>query len=290
MPLRLGIVLLLISLAALAAGQETRLAEDPPLVGAPKRGAISGTLQPAKQVAKVQAVSRTTKQVYFTDLPDKSTGKFVIKDVPGDATYDLCVTTADGRSFEGIDLEMPDARLARLAEQRRKQLHMAAPPAHAFTADDANGILEYIAKTEDFMDIRRAIYLQGHGVHAAALVELLRTKEYYAAKPGELIWRMELWYFQFSHGQWERIPETERVLRRERIAFEKWSQIDLEYYPQLSVFVDAGGVAKPVDFTIPDKPDPSRGRPKNTKPELTTQARVMGVDEAPEPASSPAGK
>ena len=89
----------------------------------------------------------------------------------------------------------------------------------AFTglADDANAILQYVARMEDFMDLRRTIYLQGHGSQAAALVELLRTKEYYAAKPGELIWRVEIWYFQFSHGEWERIPESERVLRRERL-------------------------------------------------------------------------
>jgi hypothetical protein len=283
----MGTVLLL---TALAAGQDAKLTEDPPLVRAPAAGTISGTIAPAKQVDRLQAVSRVTKQGYFPATFDKATGKFLFKDIPGDATYDLCITTADGRTFEGIDLEMPDARLARLADQRRKQLHMPAPPAHAFSADDANGILEYIAKTEDFMDIRRALYLQGHGDHATALVELLRTKEYYAAKPGELIWRVELWYFQFSHGQWERIAETERVLRRERISFDKWSQIDVEYYLQLSVFVEATGVAKPVDFTIPDKSDPSRGRPKNTKPELTSQAHVMGLDETPEAASQSAEK
>ena len=137
------------------------------------------------------------------------------------------------------------------------------------------------------MDIRRTLYVQGHGDRATALVELLRTKEYHSAKPGELIWRVELWYFQYSHGSWERITETDRVLRRERLPFEKWKALDVEYYPALSAYVDAAGFAKAVDFTIPDKPDPSRGRPKNTQPELATPPHVIGVEAKLKQAHAP---
>jgi hypothetical protein len=282
---RIAIACVLAALAASAAGP--KLVEDPPLLRAPKDGNISGVIRPAAQVAKLQAVSRVTKQTYAPTELDKASGKFLFTLLPGDATYDLCVTTADGRTIEGIDLEMADARLARLAEVRRKDLLLPPPPAHPFTAEDANAILQYVAKTEDFMDIRRMLYLRGHGTRAAALVELLRTKEYYAAKPGELIWRVELWYFQFNHGDWERIPDTERVLRRERTPHDKWAQIDLQYDPALSVFIDPNGTSPAVDFSIPDKADPSRGRPKNTKPELDTPPHVTGLDEKPEPASQP---
>jgi len=263
------------SLAAFA--QETRLVEDPPLVPAPRKGAVSGTIRPAAKLASLQAVSRETKRTYAPAEWDKAGGRFAFRDLPGDAAYDLVLTLADGRVIEGIDLEMPDARLARLADVRRKQLGLPGLPSHAFSADDANEIARYVAKMEDFVDLRRTLYIQGHGGQAAALVELMRTKEYYAARPGELIWRVELWYFQFNHGSWERIPESERVLRRERIPHEKWARISVEYDPALSVYVDPNGASKAVDYTIPDKPDPSRGRPAGTKPELDTPPHVMGV-------------
>ena len=286
MPLRMGTLCLLAALVASAT--EPNLVEDPPLLRPPSKGSIAGVIRPAQGLAGIGAVSRVTKQTYSPAELDKAAGKFRFKDLPGDAAYDLCITAADGRTIEGIDLEMADARLARLAEARRRQLNMPAPPAHAFTAEDANAIIEYASKMEDFMDIRRTLHLQGHGGQAAALVELIRTKEYYAAKPGELIWRIELWYFQFSHGSWERIPDTERVLRRERIDHDKWTKIDVEYDPALSVFVDDAGFAKGVDFTIPDKPDPSRGRPRNTKPELDNQPNILGLDEKPLAVSQPA--
>jgi hypothetical protein len=270
------------------ASKEPNLAEDPPLVPPPRKGSLSGAIRPPAQVARLQVVSRATKQTYSPAQFDKAAGKFLFQDLPGDATYDLVLTTADGRTIEGIDLDMPDARLARLAEVRRKDLGLPPPPAHAFSADDANEILQYVAKMEDFMDLRRTLYLRGSGARATALVELLRTKEYHSAKPGELIWRVELWYFQFSSGSWERIGETERVLRRERLPHEKWKDLHVEYYPQLSAHVDASGFAKAVDFAIPDKPDPSRGRPKNTQPELSTPPHVMGVEEKPAAATQPA--
>jgi hypothetical protein len=294
-PAAMAMAIALAGLAALTAlagpDANVKLTEDAPLLRPPQKGRLQGRLRPAENVTRLQAVSRVTKLAYSPAEFDKAGGKFVFQDLPGDAVYDLCLTTADGRALEGIDLEMPDARLARLADARRKQLGLRPPAEHAFSADDANAILQYVAAMEDFMDLRRTIYLQGHGWQAAALVELLRTKEYYAAKPGELIWRVEIWYFQFSHGEWERIPESERVLRRERGPHEKWAQIDVEYYPELSAYVDAAGLAKAVDFTVPEKGDASRGRLRNTKPEQTTPPHVMGLEDktiSPSPAAPPA--
>jgi hypothetical protein len=49
-----------------------------------------------------------------------------------------------------------------------------------------------------------------------ALTRLIRDTNFHADKGGEVIWRIELWYFQFHYGGWEKIGQVNRVLRRER--------------------------------------------------------------------------
>ena len=112
------------------------------------------------------------------------------------------------------------------------------------------------------------------------LVELMRTKEFYSSA-GKIIWRVELWYFEYNHGGWERMANQERVLRRERIDPAQWKKIDLEFYPQLTARVEADGSSKPVEFKIPEKPDPSCGRPANTAPELKTDPHILAWKKRP---------
>ncbi|HUT56762.1 MAG TPA: hypothetical protein VNA25_02680 [Phycisphaerae bacterium] len=282
------VAIICVSAAIVAATADVKLVEDPPLVRAPADGNVSGVITPPEKVSRVKAVSRTTRKVYPAAAFDAKTGKFLFRGLPGDATYDVSVTTTDGRTIEGIDLSAADSRLASLAEKRRRQLGMPPARTHKFDGDDANALLEYVRDMEDFMDIRRALYVQGHGKYATVLVEMIRTAKFYAAKSSEMIWRIELWHFQYSYGGWERIPNTERVLQRLRLPQAEWRKIHVEYYPQLSVYVDPVGFAKSVAFKLPDKPDASRGRPPNTDPELKTKAHVSGLDVKDEPASRPA--
>jgi len=79
------------------------------------------------------------------------------------------------------------------------------------------------------------------------------------------------------YGGWEKVPNTERMLRRQRIAPEQWRKIHVEYLPSLSVYVDAVGKSQPVRFTLPKTVDPSRGRCPNTAPEIKTAPHVSGL-------------
>ena len=97
---------------------------------------------------------------------------------------------------------------------------------------------------------------------------------------------MELWYFDYKFGGWEKLANQEKVLRRERITPQQWRKISVSYYPQLSVFVEPTGYAKPVRFRIPGKPDPSHGRPADTETQLKTETHILGLDKKPQPATT----
>ena len=275
------------------------LQEDPPLAQQPRKGGITGAVTPAAKVASLDAVSRVTGKAYPADSFDRTSGKFAFKNLPGDATYDLRIGTTGGRTLEGIDLDFVDHRMLRLSDLRRKQLGLPAEAQREFTKDDVAAMLDYVRELKDFCDTRRVLYVRGHGKRATALVEMIRARDYYDRKGNEIVWRIELWYFEYRYGGWERVANQERVLHRKRIPHSQWSAISLEYYDALSAHIEPNGHCKPVEFCIPDKPDVSRGRVPNRPPKIDTEPHVLGMaakDEssagdrpARSPAESPTG-
>jgi hypothetical protein len=255
------------------------VAEDAPPAGAPKTGEVAGTIAPAAKVAAVSAVSRVTGEVYPPADWDKPTGRFVFRRLGGDARYDIRIRTTDGRDIEGIDLDFVEGRLLRLAELRRRELGLPGEPNEPFTKSDADAILRYVDEMADFMNIRRVLYVAGQGGRATMLVELMRTEAFHAQAAEEVIWRVEMWYFERSAGGWERVANQERVLRRERLSLAAWREIDVAYYPELSAYISPEGKSQEIKFDIPDKPDPSRGRPARSEVNFRTTPHVLGLDE-----------
>ncbi len=271
----------MMAMSASACFAKVELKEDPPPVAAPKAGDVAGTITPPALVAKVEAVSRNTLRTCQPAAFDKTTGQFRFANLPGDADYDVRVTTTDGRTIEGIDLSWIEARMLRLASVRRKQLNMPPEREESFDLDDAKAILKWVEDWKDFMEIKRVLYVNGMGKRATVLVELMRTREFYAA--GEaLVWRVELWYMQNEFGGWDRLANSERVLHRERISPEQWKKIDLQYFPELSAHVNPDGTSKPLHFRLPDKGDLSRGRLANSDPQCKTAPHIFGLDTKPE--------
>jgi hypothetical protein len=276
---------------AVAAMGQVKLQEDPPLRQPPKSGVIHGMISPAGNVAEVYACNRNNLKTYPGEF-DKTTGEFTVKDLAGDTTYDVGVKLKDGRVIEGIDLSELDARLLRLAAMRRKALGRPPEEEHVFDQEDANSLLKFAddLKSNDFMDQGRVLYLAGHGRRATMLVELMRTREFYDQKTtgqgAQVIWRIEMWYYDYEHGGWQRVPNQERVLRRERIPSGQWSKISLEFLPQWSVYLDPGGKSDAVNFKIPQKTDPAIGRPAGTDPNLKTKPVILGMKAAPAPTTA----
>ncbi len=253
------------------------LVEDRPLARKPKTGEVRGKLTPADNVARVWATHRPTGKTYQPTSFDANSGAFVFGNLPGAATYDVCLKTKTGRVIEGIDLSPSDAQLLKLAEKRRRQLGLAAERQHTFTRRDANAVVEWVANAKDFLEQRRVLYVKGHGRRATALVELMRTREFHASG-GKLVWRVELWQFVNQFGGWDRLANTEITLRRLRVSPDPWRKVHVEWTPKLSVQIARDGSSKPIRFAIPDKAEPATSRPANSKPKLDTSPKVLGLD------------
>lgn len=273
-----------LGLAACASAVDP-FAEDPPTVAPARSGRVSGTLHGAERVRELTAVSRATGRTWQPTSFDRRTGVFLLENLPGDARYDLRLVLTEGAVIEGIDLDWAEARLVRLADQRRGQLGMPGRPAGAFTAQDAASLLEYVRDLEDFADARRVLYVRGHGDTATLLVELIRTETFYAEQGDQVIWRMELWYLTRDGGGWQRQPNTERVLERHRVPAQQWRSRTLVYDPALSVYLDVNGRADPVAYTLPGTLDPARGRVAGSPMELRTEPVVTGVEAQAAPAA-----
>jgi len=278
--------------SVVAAVTQNELREDQPLP-APQNGTVTGVITPAEQVASLSLISRQTGASAEVSAFDQASGEFSFVDLSGDATYDVVITTADGRSIEGIDLSFVDARLLRLADLRREQLGVPAEEPQEFTQADADAILRYVQELQDFMDLRRPLYVAGHGQRATLLVETMRTREFHESD-GNIVWRIELWYFGRHGGGWARVDNQNRLLRRVKASPAKWNEIQVEYWPELSVFIAADGTSEPITFDIPAEVDPSRGRPADTPPELETEVHILGAsevtgEEAPMELGQPSG-
>ena len=262
-----------------------RLVEDPPPVRPPKVGGITGRVTAPGGVIRLRAVSRVTGRIYKPASLDPATGRFVFENLPEDATYDLCVKLVGGREVEGIDLEFADARLLRLAEVRRKQLNLPPRRSGRFSMDDVRELQKFVRDMKDFMEIRRILYIRGHGLRATMLVELVRTRKFHQSG-GRIIWRVELWYFLNQFGGWQRLANQERLLRRAKTSPQQWRKIHVEYYPKLSVYVNGEGKAAPVVFEIPAAGDITRGRVAGTKPHQKTTPHILGLDVKPYPPAA----
>ncbi|MCD4826121.1 MAG: hypothetical protein K8S55_16135 [Phycisphaerae bacterium] len=277
---------ILVIVAALLSCGGVKLKDDPPVAKPPKAGRLTGTISPANAVKTLTAVSRVTGKKYQPHSFDKKTGRFAFGKLPGDATYDICISTTDSRNIEGINLNFVDSRMLRLLAIRRKQLGLPAKKTQKpFTQADADAITKLIIAggKKDFMDYRRVLYIRGKGPRATVLLELMRTTGFHKSRmddqKSDIVWRVELWYFARRGGGWERLANVERILRRVRTKPHEWQAISVEYYPALSSYVDADGKSKPVNFKISPKPDATRGRPANTKIKLSTKPHIILPEE-----------
>lgn len=276
----------LVVLAGCACLGAVKLVEDDPPVARPVPGGITGKVDVPREIVELGAVSRVTGKSYEPVSCNARTGEFKFQDLPGDATYDLRIKLDGGRVVEGIDLEFVDARMLRLAALRRKQLGLPPERRHKFSMDDVAALEKYVRDMDDFMEGRRVLYIRGHGRRATMLVELMRTRDFHAAK-GNIIWRVELWYFVSQFGGWERQGNLERLLRRVKTTPPEWRKVHVEYYPRLSAYVGPKGKSAPVSFKLPAKADPSRGRVAGTDPEIRTRPHILGLDAAPGTATQP---
>jgi hypothetical protein len=115
--------------------------------------------------------------------------------------YDVRLTLADDTIIQGVDLswyneEEPKPDAGELRDNDKKEMM---------------GILNI----PDFYNKKDILIFQGTHERATTLVQLVRDKDFYAGT-GQVIWRIELYYFKNQHGGWEKLSQQNKIIRRER--------------------------------------------------------------------------
>lgn len=210
---------------------------------------ISRVVAVDRQFADIQKVSRTAKDQFVYDASIKpGTGDFLITGLLLGRTYDLIVwtETKDGSSttrWEGVDMSY----------------HRAIEPTTALTPEDRAWLNEFVTQMPQFYDKCRILWLAADHGHATALVELIRTRDFYADKGGDIVYRTELWYFENLFGGWAKDRNTEKVMARWR-GKPGAIETNWQWVPMLGgIAIKADGSSDPIKLNLPAKPDPKRG-------------------------------
>ncbi|MCH7870272.1 MAG: hypothetical protein IID33_01095 [Planctomycetes bacterium] len=218
-------------------------------------GHIRGRLLDAKNVTEVLAVDRERDAV-ITAGYDSDTGEFRFSHLERGRRYDLIIRTAKSR-IEGVDMRLADAGHERNDDTR------------PFEAEDEDEIRSLIIKPKRFMNEVEPLYVRGRDRQAVALVSLARTREFHSSKRGEVVWRVELWRFRWQFGGWERVPNVENVLYRERIKGKTWESMRVAFDPALGG-LRPGSSEKPLKLEY-RVPPPSQSKPVSAVERTTTQ-------------------
>ena len=84
--------------------------------------------------------------------------------------------------------------------------------------DDVAHLKKEVRELNQFDDVVDVLAVAGNIQHAAVLMNKLRTTPFYGSKPGEIIWRLELWHFERPEETWVKTQdELWTVFYRERL-------------------------------------------------------------------------
>jgi hypothetical protein len=119
--------------------------------------------------------------------------------------YDMAIEMSDGSLYCGADLSWCDPTAP-------------DPQAEPLGDDDRTQITAIVKDILGFADKPKLAMLKGTHDRAVGLVDLTRSKAFHSDKGDEVIWRVEVWFFKWENGGWERVADQSRLLRRERFA------------------------------------------------------------------------
>jgi hypothetical protein len=125
-----------------------------------------------------------------------------------DTPYDIEITLRDGTVLAGFDAAWYEESPAPETRDNPEPL----------SDDDRREIGQIVSRIPSFYDRCELLHLIGSHDRAVGLVQLVRDRAFHASAQGEIIWRVELYYFRFQAGGWEKVQQQNRVLRRDRFA------------------------------------------------------------------------
>lgn len=179
-------LLLLVTTRALGGDLIVRL---PPQATAQSAAALAPSTQPAEEGAAVEGTVHAGA-VFFNGL------------VAG-TPYDVKITLDSGVILHGVNMGWYTSEPPK-------------PGAAALGDDDRRQIAALVGDVKSFYDVSRVITLSGDQNRATVLVERIRSTDFDGDLGGEVIWRVELWYFVNDFGGWSELPQTNKVLIRRR--------------------------------------------------------------------------
>src|SRR6185437_6767706 len=153
-------------------------------------GIIRGSVDKARDVTAVTAINRTNDKKYSGTI-DAKTGAFIIKNLPLGMTYD-CILDAGPVRLEGVNLKVP-----------RSDYEEEQP----LTKEDIETITKTARSLNKFENEIEVLTVSGNIQHAAVVLNKKRTTPFYESKPGEMIWRLELWHFEKPDETWIKVQE-----------------------------------------------------------------------------------
>ena len=205
-------------------------------------GAITGRVDAPETITAIAAVDRATDKRFPAAL-DRASGRFTIDGLPLGASYDLQIDGRTGARLEGINLKVPASDY--VEEQ-------------PLSPEDVTTIRQQVERLNTFEDQVEILTITGNVQHAAVLVNKLRTRPFVNSKPGEVVWRCELWRFERPEETWVKVQdELFLVLYRQRIPAAEYAGKSVTFDPALGGLVptkeapaiDVGLVKRP-----PEKP------------------------------------
>ncbi len=199
----------LIGLLAVLTAAPTRAAEG---------GTITGYFDKGAAVTAVRAIDRDRPESTHPGAIDTRTGRFIIKELPLGATYDV-ILTAGPVTLEGVNIKVPRS------DYEEEQ------PLSREDSDALRKIALSLNKFENEIDV---LGVFGNIQHAAVVLNKRRTEAFYGSTPGEVIWRLEVWRFERPEDHWvKRQDELATVHYRKRLSKEEYARLSLTLDPTL---------------------------------------------------------
>jgi len=255
---------------------------------------IRGTIAPADQVAKIEAILRgkaTKSKLNVRRFPgkfDTASGTFTI-DGLADGSYDLAVTlAATGPVIEGINLEIEgetdqpsytlNAATRRIVTNNFDVMQYFDPDAVVSEDEKLRKTLSKlriskleakiasILKARRFTNRNRALWLHGTRKDARVLMELIRDRKFHSGKD-EIILRIEVWPFHWAAGGWDKPRKGVVVIDRIRTTRQKYEKMTRLFDPALGGLKIAYDKDVTKNYELPAKLNTSMGVVPPTGPD-----------------------
>lgn len=182
------------------------------------KGTITGSVDCSAAVKSVVAIDRDQPGKPYSGTIDAASGVFTIKGLPLGVTYDVVLDCGDAK-LEGVNLKVP-----------RSDYEEEQP----LTKDDIATVEKIALSLNKFENEIDVLGTFGNIQHAAVVLNKRRTTPFYGSKPGEIIWRLEVWRFERPEDHWvKRQDELATVHYRKRLKKEELAKNSLTLEPAL---------------------------------------------------------